>query len=614
MRMFGIFVVWLLTFAVGGAGAWAYKEYIVGQGYIVGPRRTVQSRIDEFEEKWAEAQEGLERSTPPDLEKIVEAAPFGQRHELRQKLAEIDKKRKSEFEAKVSDRYDELGRQFESEFHTALEFLEDTPTVDAFLTRLHVDDHHKDKLRPRLVSKEESLQKRNLRTDLRIDAFSGYFVLRSAKFRTRLKELLDAQGLSAMKLHLADDGAKYEKRMKAVEKGEAPLAVFTLDSLINNSEAYPSPPAAAFLVIDETRGADAIVAYPDVYASPEDLSKHSDLRMVLTSDSPSEMLGRLVRDKYKLPENCFIKVDTPEEVRDRFFKAKPSDHSVFVLWEPFISKVINEKPKAHKLISSEKFPGSIVDVLTVQKKYLKDHPAEVKAIAQAYLEASAAYRGSVEKTVAAVLEDSKKQVAAGTLHEPLSEEEAKKVVRGIAWKTTADNYTHFGLNANPSPPLPSVTEMVANIGKVLRDTGAISRQVQPEAFFDSQTMKALADAKFAPDTPGDIWTDLRPVVGSVSKDVIRFRAGSANISGTAEEQLQEVVKMMKMNPGYYLEVRGASGGNTEADKEVAMARAKAVVKWLESSGVEAQRLKAVTVEKPTEEQLGVTFSPLEPPR
>jgi outer membrane protein OmpA-like peptidoglycan-associated protein len=188
------------------------------------------------------------------------------------------------------------------------------------------------------------------------------------------------------------------------------------------------------------------------------------------------------------------------------------------------------------------------------------------------------------------------------------------VVRGIAWKTTADNYTHFGLNANPSSPLPSVTEMVANIGKVLHDTGAISRQVQPEAFFDKETMKALADAKFSPDTPGDIWTDLRPVVGSVSKDVIRFRAGSSKISDTAEDQLQEVVALMKKNPGFYLEVRGASGGNTEADKEVALARAKAVVQWLERNGVEAQRMKAVTVEKPTEDQLGVTFSPLEPPR
>jgi hypothetical protein len=607
MRMFGIFVVWLLTFAVAGAGAWAYKEYIVRQ------RPTMQSRIDQYEKQWATALKDVDRNPAPDAEDIVAFAPFGQQHELRQRLGEIHKQHLTEYQGLVDRRFDELVRRFEGDFRDALGTLSDTPSVDEFLKQ-HVHDCHKDALRGKLTPLSESLQKRNPRTDLRIDSFSGYFVLRSEKFRTRLKQLLEQQK-SSMKLHLADDSAKYENRLKAVASGTAPLAVFTLDALINNSEAYDSPPAAAVLLIDETRGADAVIAYSDVYASPEDLTKHADLRIVLTRDSPSEMLGRLVRDKYKLPEDCFIKKEQIDDVYEGFLKATPTEHSAFVLWEPYISKALKEKAKAHKLITSEKFPGYIVDVLVVQKKYLEQHPAEVKAIAQAYLEASASYRGSLEQTVAAVLDDAKKQVEAKTLDKPLSQDEAIKVVRGIAWKTTAENYTHFGLEANPSAPLPSVGEMVGNIGKVLRDTGAISRAVQPEAFFDKATMEALYKEKFSPDSPADEWSRLLPAANPLGKEPIRFRAGSDKISDTAEDQLQEVASKMKKEPGYYLEIRGASGGKTEADRLVASKRAEAVKQWLmDKGGLEARRLKAVIVENPTEDQLGVTFFVLEAPR
>jgi outer membrane protein OmpA-like peptidoglycan-associated protein len=606
MRMFGIFVVWLIVFAVGSAGAWAYKEYIVKN------RPTMQSRIDEYEKKWAEALKDVDRNPPPDFEPIVKDAPFGQQHELRQKLDEINKNHSGTYKGLVEKRYDELVREFERSFHVALATLADTPSVDGFLKK-HVDEYHVKDLRPKLVSLSESLEKRNPRTDLRIDAFSGYFVLRSEKFRTRLKQLLDQQKLS-MKLHLADDNAEYEKRLKAVESGAAPLAVFTLDALINNSEACPTPPAAAFLLIDETRGADAVVAFPDVFASPEDLAKQPDLRIVLTRDSPSEILGRLVCDKYKVPVDCFIKKEKIDDVYEAFTKASPGDHSVFVLWEPFVSKAIADKSrKVHRLITSEKFPGSIVDVLVVQKKYLKDHPAEVKAIAQAYLEASAAYRGSLEQTVAAVLEDSKKTSAPG---KELNQDEALSVVRGIAWKTTADNYAHFGLNANPTTPLPAVEEMVANIGKVLRDTGAISKQVQADTFYDRETMKALYDAKFSTDSTDDPWTKLQPVVlGSLSKDPIHFTRGSTKISEAAEERLQEVADLMKKQLRYSMEVRGAAKGNKEADKKTALDRAEEVRKWLvEKGGIDAKRLKAVAIENATDEQVGVTFFLLEPPK
>jgi|GEM_PF-7091070 len=61
--------------------------------------------------------------------------------------------------------------------------------------------------------------------DLHLDSFSGYALLRSPAFEKRLKSL-------SVRLNTTDDGADYNARIKALEKGEADMAVFTVDSFL----------------------------------------------------------------------------------------------------------------------------------------------------------------------------------------------------------------------------------------------------------------------------------------------------------------------------------------------------------------------------------------------
>ena len=53
--------------------------------------------------------------------------------------------------------------------------------------------------------------------------------------------------------------ADYPARMKTVQSGETPLAVFTIDALLNTTPTAGEPPATIIMVIDETRGADAMI-------------------------------------------------------------------------------------------------------------------------------------------------------------------------------------------------------------------------------------------------------------------------------------------------------------------------------------------------------------------
>ena len=62
------------------------------------------------------------------------------------------------------------------------------------------------------------------------------------------------------------------------------------------------------------------------------------------------------------------------------------EHKAFVLWEPFVSKALQERPEARVLVDSSQFKGYIVDVLVAQQKWLRDHPAEARVVVQSYLE------------------------------------------------------------------------------------------------------------------------------------------------------------------------------------------------------------------------------------
>ena len=90
--------------------------------------------------------------------------------------------------------------------------------------------------------------------DLHLDSFSGYAVIRSETFSQDLAR-------HGIRLNLHDDEADYAVRIRALQTGEAQMAVFTIDALIKTSAELGELPATIVALVDETTGADAIVAY-----------------------------------------------------------------------------------------------------------------------------------------------------------------------------------------------------------------------------------------------------------------------------------------------------------------------------------------------------------------
>ena len=71
------------------------------------------------------------------------------------------------------------------------------------------------------------------------------------------------------------------------------------------------------------------------------------------------------------------KGDKIDDVYKQFLAAPPSEPTAFVLWEPFVSKRLLERPEARVLVDSSQFKGYIVDVLVAQQKWLHDHSARL---------------------------------------------------------------------------------------------------------------------------------------------------------------------------------------------------------------------------------------------
>ncbi|MEM8733268.1 MAG: phosphate ABC transporter substrate-binding/OmpA family protein [Planctomycetota bacterium] len=430
---------------------------------------------------------------------------------------------------------------------------------------------------------------------LGLDAFSGYAILRSDEMKRALRD-------EGIKMELVDDGADYGSRIKALASGELNFAAFPIDALLKSSAELGSLPATVIAIIDETQGADAMVAYKSKYPTIESLDR-ADTRLVMVGNSPSETLARLVLHTFELEflnDSSFDLVDSENELMRRYRAAKPGGNEVFVTWEPVVSQLVGSGDLMQRVYDSSKQSGIIVDTLVVSRDYLIKNEAVVRNVIASYFRARHAF-STPEKLEQLVIRDAKSQ---GTT---LSSDNAKTLVSGIAWKNTQDNLAHFGLR---SASLPHIEDMVDRIRTVLSETGGLDSDptngVSNRVFYD-KAMVALQTAGFHPGADDERvteakklkslsdgeWARLQPI-GKVAVPPLVYARGTARLTESSKVKLDELVETLKTFPRAYLEIRGdaSSRGDAEANRTLAKQRADAALQYLRESGVAEAKMRA----------------------
>ena len=425
------------------------------------------------------------------------------------------------------------------------------------------------------------------------DGFSGYSPLRSPAFKSEL-------GRFSIRLDIKDDGADYTARLKSIADGTTPMGVFTIDALYKVSAALGDMPATIVMLGDETKGADAMVGPGKKFPNIDSLNS-PDLKIVCLADSPSETLARVVMDAFnldQLPANPFDFKDSPQAVFDAYKASKPTDNKVFVLWEPYVSQVL-KNPDYRVIVDSSKFSGYIVDVLVVQRDFLVKNEDVVTNVVKAYLTTVFNSRNTM---VDMVMADAK------TLGEPLTKDQAKKLVEGIWWKNTQENFAHFGLTSVPG--IQPMEDMCRNISAVLIKTGAMHSDPtngRPSLMYYDGIMRKLFDSSWHPGFGKEMVREektlpalseedrkkLKPV-GTLQVPRIVFARGTARLTTSSNRTLDDLAEKLKTWPQYYLTVRGntSSKGDADANRALAEQRAKIALDYLKSKGVHPDRMNA----------------------
>jgi outer membrane protein OmpA-like peptidoglycan-associated protein/ABC-type nitrate/sulfonate/bicarbonate transport system substrate-binding protein len=469
---------------------------------------------------------------------------------------------------------------------------------------------------------------------LAADSFSGYAVIRSDDFRNRLKSL-------GLKLVVEDDKADYLARIKALKSGKIDMAVFTVDSLVSAAAEINEIPGTIILVIDESKGADAIVANEKVMSQLQDLDNPTS-KLVLTPASPSEFFARVTMAHFNLTnlEQRWESANGSTDVLRVLRSTDPSAQKAYVLWEPELSLAL-QIPGMKVIADSSKLNGYIMDVLVVRREYLRDHEDIVQEIMKSYFQSVYFYNKEVDGMKKLVIQDAKDN--GGQI---LNDQQATRLVTGIQWKNTLENYAHFDLlSGQEAKGLRSLEDIITDVTKVLVQTGSLNNNIisgKETTLFYNKILADLQTANFHPGQDSNLmmeqaglnnlktadFSEVRGVaelpalseedwqklitVGQMRIKPISFGRGKANISIQGQRDLDELAYNLESWPMYYLMVvgRASAVGDMEANIALAERRAQAVGEYLTSGGVSPNRVKIIATkpmgDSPTAQ--AVTFS------
>lgn len=433
------------------------------------------------------------------------------------------------------------------------------------------------------------------------DSFAGYAVTRSDQFRREL-------GSHEIGLKIVDDGADYLGRAKNLRDGDCTFAVMTVDAdLVTGAQLGNDFPGTIVLVLDQSVGADGIVAFKDAIPNVQALDR-ADARIVATPDSPSETLA-LHMKAAMLPQltgkKWLIEADGAEDVLSMMRRDDKDLPRAYALWEPELSKAL-ELNGTHLIYDSSQTDGVIVDVLTVNRDYAASNPDRVRQVLESYLRALHHYETQQGGMVQLVLNDAQQQGS------PLTGTQASRIVAGIQWTNTLENYAHFGLlPSHQAGGVRSLDEIIDSIASILVRTHKLDQhpaEGQTHTMWFDRPLEQMRANNFHPGSGGELeairgaaeleelqpdqWTSLI-VVGDLDARTIGFRRGNSGLTTQGTRDVDEIAGQLKTWPNYYITVVGttAGGGDAEANRVLELQRAEAVVDRLSYQGISKNRMR-----------------------
>jgi NitT/TauT family transport system substrate-binding protein len=427
-----------------------------------------------------------------------------------------------------------------------------------------------------------------------LSAWPGHMplVVANGGIKTQPGSAIAAEGLDLEVLFIEEPVPKNE----ALQSGQVDFVWQTVDELPLNMIGYKRSgvEARAFLQIDWSRGGDACIASAEVKKVEDILGRKS----AMLKFSPDHTVFEFMLNNSRLtpPQVEQVRRDTSFDLSDYTYGRVlfvQNKVDVACLWEPDVSLALKARAGAHRLFSTADATELVADVLLARQDLLEKQPQIAEKLARAYF--AGVKQASSDKAAAARLIAS----VVPRFRDELKEPGTLAALEWVKWTDLADNARFFGVDGS-KPSFDRVYNQADGIWQSYPDA-KITDRFAPAGLRNDAAIRKLWSAAQAPEKVVREEPKYEPKVAETGTPVftkpvtINFSSGQAALDAESMQILNtQLVPQFEMARAMYIRVEGNTDnvGNPKINQALSEQRAKAVVDFLVSKGIDAQRISA----------------------
>lgn len=277
------------------------------------------------------------------------------------------------------------------------------------------------------------------------------------------KGFFDEQGINVDIQTMEDTG----QRKIALAKGDIDGLGDTVDLLV--LERDENVPAVAVMQIDASNGADGILATENI----KNVANLKGQKIAVQKNFVSEAFLNYVLQKNGLAPTDVQTIDTEAGAAGAAFVSGAVN--VAVTFEPWLSKA-KERNGGHVLVSSADYPGVVVDILSINEKYLKNHPDIVKKVMRAWFKTIAYWKSNPQEANAIMAK-----------HYNVTSADFADIISGLNWPSYEENLAYFGTESQPG----KIYEIANTFVNIFLKTGQIKARPDVMRAVDQTLLQSL---------------------------------------------------------------------------------------------------------------------------
>ena len=426
-----------------------------------------------------------------------------------------------------------------------------------------------------------------------IVSFHGYapaLVANGQSLKTESGSLFDSEGLN-VEFVIQDD---IPTLSTIFEAGTAQCAWRTSDFWAQEQPNLRNSghDAKAVMIVDNTRGADAIIAKDPSIRSVEDLAGK---KLALLQFTPSHGMSIDAIDNSSLSARKkqtveYVYIAAEDGLAGVRAALESGSVDAAALWDPDLSLALRAT-KGHVVYSTKTASNLIFDVIVCDQRVL-DNPQgreAVQKLVNGWMKGVDAAKANPDGAVDALV---KTEEFFTLLAKDEGKPFVKKLFDNLLWTGVADNARILGMSGGTN----HYERVYQRFDQIYRAAGALANPkspvIAPQDSFDTSFIRKLYDASTSAQVEAkkvETYTAVEreeavQAPATVTKPVIvNFGSGQSALSKRAERTIDtDMVPFIENNGSAYFEISGNtdSTGNLSVNNRLSQARAEAVVDYL----------------------------------